>query len=80
MEYATPNASSSAHKVSFNKPIVSSIPLDESVSTQNASIKMAGVRISAGLTCGRYFFMVVMGMYFELFLGISRIELHSTGC
>ena len=47
MEYATPNASSSAHKVSFNKPIVSNIPLDESVSTQNASRKIAGVRISA---------------------------------
>ena len=49
MEYATPNASNSAHKVSFNKPIVASIPLDESDNTQIASRKMAGVRISAGL-------------------------------
>ena len=57
MEYAAPKATISAHKVSFNNPIVSSIPLDESDNTQNASRKMAGVRISAGLICGRYFFM-----------------------
>ena len=49
MEYAAPNDNSNAHSVSFNIPIVANMSLEESVRTQNASRKMAGVRIRAGL-------------------------------
>ena len=59
MEYAAPNDNSSAHSVSLNTPTVSKILLEESVRTQSTSRKIAGVRISAGLMCGRYFFMTM---------------------
>jgi hypothetical protein len=47
--------------MSLTKLIVAKMLLDESESTQNAKRKIAGVRISAGLIRGRYFFMYIMG-------------------
>ena len=63
MEYAAPNDNSNAHSVSLNTPTVSNMPLEDSANIQNASRKMAGVRISADLMWGRYFFIdLVMGI------------------